>query len=261
MRPLLLLALLVFASFIPIHGVPLPLDPTLFAKGEAVYEKLKHDYPDAPMPSDADLAPHTIDLYLDGSVGRQPIFVLAMPVAVWNKLGNEQRQALVALVLSKIREARMRPESFARTTPSAPVYTGEIANIKSILDNAWEISVGHLDSDGYLVEDEIVLKGSDYGSLSAANPSLFVYANSKDDSVYNSALDGSVLQVKDYHNKFIHDPTSIQYSAWTKVIKTGLGYEVSVTFTSEESGSYVLHDQTIDLDGKGNVTKVRENNR
>jgi len=235
------------------------LNPAMVSKGEAVYKKLKHDHPDAAMLPDHDLAPHTIDIWMTHTFTQSPLLDLSMPTSVWNKLSPADKDALVALLRSKIKEAREYPEKFASTPPAAPAYPAEIANIRSTKDDSWEISVGHLDSEGYLEEDKVVLKGDNYVAAPAPKPNL-IYADAKTDPVYNSHLDGSVRQVVDYLGKTLNDPDSIKYSNWTDVIKTGTGYQVSVTYRAKNAfNAYVSKDQTISFDKKGEVTRVIDN--
>ena len=237
------------------------LDPALVARGKALYEKLKHDYPDVPMLPDHDLPPHTIDISMLRTLSSHPYLDLSMPLPVWNKLGAGDKDALVAFIHSQIDTARAHPEKYADLDPRAPAYAIEVQSIPTVKDAAWAIHVGHLDNEGYLNEDKVVLQGADYDP-SGPNDLTLIYANAKNDAVYNSLWDGSVSQVEDYHKKHLNDPDSVQYSDWTKVIKTGVGYQVSVTFRAKnEFGGYVIHDQTFAFDKQGSVTRVTDNNQ
>jgi len=235
------------------------LDQALVAKGEAFYKKLKQDNPDAAMLPDHDLAPRTIDISMIGTLGGHATLDLAMPTGVWNKLNQDDKDALVALLQSKIKDARDHPENYAFTKPEAPAYLPELENIRQVRDGAWEIRTGHLDNEGYLVGDSPVLKGSDSDNLPSTGLH-FVYANAKDDPVYNSLWDGAVQQVATYLSKTLNDADSVKYTEWTKVIKTGTGYRVSVTYRAKNSfGAYVLKDQTYVFDRNGAITQITDN--
>ncbi len=95
------------------------------------------------------------------------------------------------------------------------------------MNNAWEISVGHLDGEGYMVEDRVALQGSDYNAPGMANTPLFIYANAKDDPVCCSGWDGSVSQVKTYHQKVPKRPGQRAVFRLVKGhLKTTVGYHI-----------------------------------
>ena len=215
-------ALLLFLFALQGEAAPPILDPALVSEGAKLYEKLKHDHPDTQMLPDHDLAPHTINIEIFGAGNLYASLDLYMPTVVWTRLTAHQRDALVALIRSKILDAQAHPERYATLDPRAEAYPGEVESIREIKDDAWQIHVGKLDDEGYLNEEAVVLKGSEYTS-GYSGKSVLVYANPKDDPVYNSVLDGSVAQAKDYHQKHLNDPDSVKYSEWTKVVKTEWG--------------------------------------
>lgn len=75
--------------------------------------------------------------------------------------------------------------------------------------------------------------------------------------VTNSRWDGSVDQVKEYLSRNAHDPSSLQYVTWGKVVSISDGYKVDVTLRAKNAfNAYRLHEATFYFDTSGAVTKV-----
>lgn len=231
------------------------LNAELVAKGTTVYQSLKQRYPDAPDTGRWDIPPHAVGVFLNGGLGTTGSLEMVMPTEAWAKLSDPDRVALVEYLRGQVRDAQANSDPWTHTSSSAPAYLAEKAAVQGMGDDAWEIRIGHMDSDHYLVPDKTVLTGADYASKEAA---IYVYADPKTDPVFNFDWDGgSVSQVKDYLKRTLKDPDSVQYVKWTKVIKTGDGYEVSVTYRAKNSlGGYALAVQTFDFDKAGTMTRA-----
>jgi len=204
--------------------------------------------------------PHSVGVFLSGNQG-DPGLDLVMPVKAWEGLKAEDRKALVEYVRDQVRQVQANPDPYTKMPPSAPAYLGFRQEQQAIKDDAWRIRIGHMDVDNYLVPDKTVLNGPDYSEVSRDVP-VFVYADPKVDPVYGSALDGSVQQVKDYLVKSLNDADSVEYVEWTRVLKTGVGYQVTVVYRAKNAyGAFIRTDQTFTLNHKGNVTDVKTNER
>ena len=77
--------------------------------------------------------------------------------------------------------------------------------------------------------------------------------------VFNSALDGSVYQVRDWMNNHANDAASIQYVKWYQVIENSSGFGVHCTFRAKNGfGAYILNDYDFRLDKDGNVVSAEK---
>ncbi len=81
----------------------------------------------------------------------------------------------------------------------------------------------------------------------------------EEEIVYNSPLDGSVYQAKNYLKKHLKDPDSYQSDSWGQVIRASDGsFTVWNRFRSKNSfGGYVIDEIWFHLDKNGNVIETR----
>lgn len=83
--------------------------------------------------------------------------------------------------------------------------------------------------------------------------------NTETKTVFNSGLDGSVYQVKDYLKAYLNDPGSLEVTHWGMVIKESNGYSVSVKYRAKNVfGGYVTKSQIFYLSEGGSVVQVVE---
>lgn len=80
--------------------------------------------------------------------------------------------------------------------------------------------------------------------------------------VRNSSWDGSVYQVKNFLEKSLKDPDSVQYIEWSEVIELyDGGYAVRCKYRAKNSfGGYVINEQIFYMNSEGDVINYHDGN-
>lgn len=75
--------------------------------------------------------------------------------------------------------------------------------------------------------------------------------------VSNEGTDGKVVQVEEYLEKNLNDPSSYQSIEWSNVIKSGNIYLVRHKYRAKNGfGALMVYEQVFSLDSLGNVVAV-----
>jgi len=121
-------------------------------RGQSLHEKILANYPRA----DAFYK----KAYLWGALTEAPLSVVAVPIADWKALSEEDKIALQAYAASQINPIRSSPFKFLTMPSDAPAASLVRRKVSNMTADSWGIMVGAVSVDGHaIMADDLAVKG------------------------------------------------------------------------------------------------------